>query len=135
MRIVLRTVLNTAIFGYFRYILRFEFAKTIVVFQISTLKFTNSQSFMQKEKTLNLGLTWVLSDCNFERLLPFLKSKPSNFSKCKVSFKTKKNCRFKTKNALFEYFTPKIEKKLLSCSKSTPSILSKSKVLFKNIST
>lgn len=81
MRIVLRTVLNTAMFGYFRYILRFEFAKTIVVIQISTLKFTNSQSFMQKEKALNLGLTWVLSDCNFERLLPFLKSKTLKFFK------------------------------------------------------
>ena len=110
MRIVLRTVLNTAIFGHFRYILRFEFAKTIVVFQISTLKFTNSQSFMQKEKALNLGLTWVLSDCNFERLLPFLKSKPSNFSKCKVSFKTKKNCRFKTKMPYLSILRHKLKK-------------------------
>ena len=36
--------------------LRLEFAKTIVIFQISTLKFIKIPSFKQKKETLNLGL-------------------------------------------------------------------------------
>ena len=75
-------------FGYFRYILRFEFAKTIVVFQISTLKFTNSQSFMQKEKALNLGLTFGLQ---FWKTIAIFEIKnPQIFQNAKFHSKLKK---------------------------------------------
>ena len=66
---------------------------------------------MKKQKCLNFGqkmpvfsifdqkpLICVFSGWNFRKLLPCLKSAPSNFYKCE----------FGTKNALFKYFSPKI---------------------------
>ena len=72
--------IKNTIFGYFRYILRFESAKTIVIFQISSLAFNNShsQSFMKKEKKLSLRSN-----------APFLSSSGLQFCKNIVIFKIK----------------------------------------------
>ena len=71
------------------------------MFEISTLEF-----LVQKEETSNLGpksLIWIFLGRNFEKLLPYLKSEPSNLSKCKICAK-QKNFKFGTKNALLGYF-------------------------------
>ena len=108
MRIVLRTVLNTAMFGYLRYILRFEFAKTIVVFQISTLKFTNSQSFMQKEKALNLGLTFGLQ---FWKTIAIFEIKnPQIFQNAKFHSKLKKTVGLRPKMPYLSILRQKLKK-------------------------
>ena len=47
---------QNAIFRYFGHMLRLEFAKTNIIYQINTFTFIKVQDFMQKEKTLDLGL-------------------------------------------------------------------------------
>ena len=71
-----------------------KFLKTIVIFEISTLKFVKLQNFPKKQKCLNLGPKmpyWVFLGYNFKKLLSYLKSATSNLSNCKISRK-KQNC-------------------------------------------
>ena len=69
-----------------------NFEKTIVIFEISTLKFVYLQSFTEKQKCLNLGPK--MSDLgifglDLKTMLSYLKSTPSNLSNCKISRKNK----------------------------------------------
>ena len=43
-----------------------------------------------------------------KKLLPYLKSAPSNLSICKISRKKQKMPKFGTKNVVFEYFGARI---------------------------
>ena len=68
------------------------FRKTIVIFEISTLKFVYLQNFPKKQKCLNLGpkcLIWVFLGWNLKTILSYLKPAPSNFSNCKILWKNK----------------------------------------------
>ena len=83
-----------------------KFLKTIVIFEISTLKFVKLQNFPKKQKCLNLGPKmpyWVFLGYNFKKLLSYLKSATSNLSNCKFREKTKLP-KFRTKNALLGIF-------------------------------
>ena len=79
------------------------FSKIIVIFQISTLKFVKLQTFMKKQNCLNFRPKMsysVFMKQNFEKLLLYLRSTPSNLSNCKVLQKSK-NPSIQEKNALF----------------------------------
>ena len=65
-REVLQTLNLWPKFGHPNHILRLEFAKTILILQISNLKFITLQS-LTKKNPLNLGWkTWMLLGCNFK---------------------------------------------------------------------
>ena len=81
---------------------RIKFEKTIVIFEISTIDLVNMQSFLLKKK-LNLGTKFPCLSIfgeNLKKLLSYLESAPFNFSKSKVSCKTK-NFDIVAKIALF----------------------------------
>ena len=93
-----------------------KFRKTIVIFEISTLKFVSLKNFTEKQKCLNLGqkyLIYVFLDWNLKTILSYLKSTPSNLSNCKISRENKNACIwdqrcfiwvFLTKNTIFLFF-------------------------------
>ena len=61
-----------------------EFENKIVILEISTLKFVKLQNFLKKEKNLNLGpkIRYLgIFGLDFKKLLSYMKSAPSNFSK------------------------------------------------------
>ena len=99
------------------------FEKSVVIFEISTLKFVQFKNFLKK-KRLNLGekipylsiLHWnfEISTLKFVKLQKFVK---------------KKLLKVLTKNALFGYFLDWIKKKLLSYFKSAHSNFSNFKIL------
>ena len=90
-----------------------QFEKAIVIFEINALKFVWLQSLVQNknpkvwdEKCLILEfLGW-----NLKKLLPYLKSAPSNFFWLKI-LRKKKISKFETKNVWFGYFWTGIWKK------------------------
>ena len=63
--------------------LKFRDGKKTIIFEISILEIVQVQSFVQKEKSLNLGPTGpsFFLGCNFENLLSYLKLASSNLSK------------------------------------------------------
>ena len=73
-------MLNLRIFG-------LEFENTIVIFEISVLKYILLQSLVQKLKSLNLGQK--MSDLGVfglesEKKISYLKSAASTLSNCKI---------------------------------------------------
>ena len=76
-----------------------KFGKTSVIFEVCTLE---SAKFHANKKTFNSGpniLYLGLSGKNMKKLLPYLKSAPSNLSKRKFHSKQEK-FKFWTKDAL-----------------------------------
>ena len=75
--------------------------------QFKKLWILESRSFIRNKKSLNFGLkmTFLVSFRSQlqVKLLPYLKSAPSNFPVCKVML-NKKPLKFGTKIALFRYF-------------------------------
>ena len=58
-----------------------KFENNTLIFEISALEFVKLQSFVKKQKFLKLKLKMSLLgvlECNFERLLSYLRSAPSN---------------------------------------------------------
>ena len=95
-------MLYLGIFG-----LEFE-KKNIVIFEINTLKLFQKQSFLRKEKSLNLGqiiLIWVNLNWKLKqkKLFSHLKSAPSNSPNWKLWCKNE-NSSVWNRNALFWYF-------------------------------
>ena len=72
---------KNALFGNFKR----EFEKTIVVVDASNLEFVKKQSSAQNKKCSSLGLKSLDLGfgCNFEKLVSYLKSAPSNLWKIK----------------------------------------------------
>ena len=70
-------------------IIRLEFENTFVIFEINTLEFVSSVSFVQKLKILKYGTksTWFWYFWVLEILLSNLKSVPWNLSISKISCK------------------------------------------------
>ena len=115
--------------------------------EINTLKLVNLKILVQNKQKKNNQifdqkcLILVFLGCNFENLLPHLKSKTSNVSACKVSCNLKNYfntwnhhpwishitifCAKIKKNVLFRRVLGCNFKKLLSHLKSTPSNLTK----------
>ena len=86
-----------------------ELEKLFVIFEISTSNLSDLVNFMKTWKCQNCPI-WVSLDWNFEKLLSYLKSAPSNLSNF-MNFEEKKTMsKFRTKNALFGYFWAKILK-------------------------
>ena len=84
---------KNALFGYFGQ----QIWKTIIIFQITILKFAKMQKIVQNKKKANFGPNLPYLDilgCKFEKLLIYLKSALSNLSKCKVSRKNKNPWRY-----------------------------------------
>ena len=50
---------------------------------------------------------------NLAKILTFLKSVPSNFAVCEVSYKNKKVITFTAKNVLLQYFRAEFEKDIV----------------------
>ena len=59
------------IFGYFNHILKFEFAKTTVIFQITTLKY-------KKKIRIKNALSECIAVCYLKEILSYFKSTASN---------------------------------------------------------
>ena len=99
------------------------FEKSVVIFEISTLKFVQFKNFLKK-KRLNLG-----------EKIPYLSILHWNFEISTLKFVKLKNLvkrkllKLLTKNALFGYFLDWIFKKLLSYFKSAHSNFSDFKIL------
>ena len=110
-----------------------EFEKGIATFGI-ILEFFLKQSFVQKWKSLNLGLKISylgVLDSNFKKLLSYMQSTPSKFRTCKVWYK-KKNPEIWDQKCLIWVFLGWNLKKLLSYLKSLHSSLSNCNVWCKN---
>ena len=67
--------------------------KTIVIFEISTLKCVYLQNFTKKKQNAYIWdqkcLIWIFLDWNLKTILSYLKSAPSNLPTCKISRKNK----------------------------------------------
>ena len=72
-----------------------SFRKTIVIFEISSLKWVYLQNFTKKKKKKNAYiwdqkcLIWIFLDWNLKTILSYLKSAPSNLSNFETTRKNK----------------------------------------------
>ena len=95
--------IKNVLFGRFGY----QFWKTFVIFEISTLEFSLFQSFVQKIKILRFGTNKANLGLESYMLLSYLKPASLNLSCCKVWCK-QQNLEIWDQNALFGYFGARI---------------------------
>ena len=101
---------KNALFEYFR----FKFEKANFIYEINALEFIQLPKIEQNNNDNSNnenGYFWgssVFLGQNFEKLLSYLKSAPSNLSNCRISQKKPKMPKFGTKNVLFGYFWGRI---------------------------
>ena len=90
-----------------------EFKKTIVIFEISILKFVYLQNFTEKLKCLNVGPKMpdlCIFELEFENNIVIFEICTLEFVKMQSFAKKTKMPKFGTKNTLFGYFLARILK-------------------------